>query len=302
MRVPRSKARSRRSGAPEQGREIRVTALSHKWLRQVLTDRGVKAPSDAACAAFVRSLQPAGHEQARTFLNAVAKGVESTDQMAAFLAAINAAHREAAPVATEPQAVRAVRPPHRTPSPTPLAPSAKRKPLAAADSAERAALREQGMHIYAGKAAMKIELDVLRAAEGESSRLTVQIELAPAVAPRSFDWEQKIPFQFTRRELPLLGAMLMGYAGESLVLTNHGPDHDKRLELHQQGHVLYVKLRQGTKTLAMPVEAADLFGWVAITVAALKNHHQALDSGALFEILKRTGAMHAAASTSKLQT
>jgi hypothetical protein len=276
-----------------------VTALSHKWLRQVLTDRGVKAPSDAACAAFVKSLDPAGHEQARAFLNAVTKGVESTEGMTAFLASINAAHREAAPVATEPLAVRSLPLPSRNSRPVLPATPVKRKAVAAADSAERAALRDQGMHIYAGKAAMKIELDMLRAAEGDPSRLTVQIELAPAVAPRSFDWEQKIPFQFTRRELPLLGAMLMGYAGGSLVLTNHGPDHDKRLELHQQGNVLYVKLRQGIKTLAMPVEAADLFGWVAITITALKNHHQALDSGALFEILKRTGAMHAAASTPK---
>lgn len=247
----------------------------------------------------MESLDPAGHEQARAFLNAVTKGVESTDGMTAFLASINAAHREAAPVATEPLAVRSLPLPSRNSRPVPPATPVKRKAVAAADSAERAALRDQGMHIYAGKAAMKIELDMLRAAEGDPSRLTVQIELAPAVAPRSFDWEQKIPFQFTRRELPLLGAMLMGYAGGSLVLTNHGPDHDKRLELHQQGNVLYVKLRQGIKTLAMPVEAADLFGWVAITITALKNHHQALDSGALFEILKRTGAMHAAASTPK---
>lgn len=279
-----------------------VTALSHKWLRQVLTDRGVKAPSDAACAAFVKSLEPAGHEQARTFLNAVAKGVESTDQMAAFLEAISAAHREVTAVPPEPLAVRAVQPSTRNTRSAPPVPALKRKPVAAAVNFERAVLRDQGMHIYAAKAAMKVELDVLRAAEGGPSRLTVQIELAPAAAPRSFDWGQKIPFQFTRRELPLLGAMLMGYAGESLVLTNHGPDHDKRLELHQQGSVLYVKLRQGTTTLAMPVDAADLYGWVALTVTALKNHHQALDSGALFEILKKTGAMHAAASTSKPHT
>lgn len=279
-----------------------LTSISHKWLRQVLTDRGVRAPSDAACAAFVKSLEPAGHEQARTFLNAVEKGVESTDQMAAFLAAINAAHREVTPVLTEPLAVRTLQPSTRNPRPAPPVPALKRRTVPAADSVERAVLRDQGLHIYAAKAAMKVELDVLRAVAGEPSRLTVQIELAPAAAPRSFDWGQKIPFQFTRRELPLLGAMLMGYAGESLVLTNHGPDHDKRLELHQQGNVLYVKLRQGTTALAMPVDAADLYGWVALTVTALKNHHQALDSGALFEILKRTGAMHAAASTSKHQT
>lgn len=299
MKDQRSKARSKLSGAPERGREAPVSALSHKWLRQVLTDRGVRAPSDAACAAFVNSLDPSGQEQTRAFLNAVTKGVESTEGMAAFLASINAAHRGAVPVATESLSLRAQPLQARNSRPVPTTAPAKRKAVAAADSAERAALRDQGMHIYAGKAAMKIELDVLRAGEGEASRLTVQIELAPAVAPRSFDWEQKIPFQFTRRELPLLGAMLMGYAGSSLVLTNHGPDHDKRLELRQQGNVLYVKLRQGAKTVAMPVEAVDLFGWVAITIAALKNHHPALDSGALFEILKRTGAVHAAASLSE---
>lgn len=277
-----------------------MTALSHKWLRQVLTDRGVKAPSDAACAAYVSSLSPSGAEQARAFLVAVTKGIETTSDMTAFLAAINAARQEVAP-ATQSVAPQAAQPPARKPRPVPIPPAAKRTPVSAVESSERAALRDQGMHIYAAKTAMKVELDVLRAAEDEPSRLTVQIELAPARAPRAFDWAQKIPFQFTRRELPLLGAMLMGYAGDSLVLTNHGPDHDKRLELHLQGSTLYVKLRQGARTLAMPVEAADLFGWVAITVTALKNHHDALDSASLFEILKRTGALHAAASSSKPQ-
>jgi len=278
--------------------------LSHKWLRQVLTDRGVAAPTEAACAAFVRTLDEAGQRQVRLFLDAVIKGVESTDDMLTFLTAIQAASpTNEAPSDDTPGPSTQAAALHPRPSvrqfgaTAPVRSTTKVSSVPAPESDQRAKLREQGMHIYAGKAAMKVELDVLRGGDGESSRLTVQIELAPAKGPRAYDWARKIPFQFTRKELPLLGAMLMGYAGDILVLTNHGPEHDKRLELRQQAGSIFVKLRQGTKTLAMPVEAADLFGWVALTITALKNHHEALDSGALFEMLKRTGAMHAAAST-----
>lgn len=278
--------------------------LSHKWLRQVLKDRGVAAPTEAACAAFVGTLDEAGQRRVRLFLEAVVRGVESTDDMLTFLDSIRAAALAAQPPsAGTPQPPAQPAAPQFPPSVRETGTAATGRSLlksgstAASESGQRAMLREQGMHIYAGKAAMKVELDTLRSGEGESSRLTVQIELAPSKGPRAYDWARKIPFQFTRKELPLLGAMLMGYAGDVLVLTNHGPEHDKRLEVRQQAGSMFVKLRQGVKTLAMPVEAADVFGWVALTITALKSHHEALDSGALFEMLKRTGAMHAAAST-----
>lgn len=278
--------------------------ISHKWLRQVLTDRGVAAPPEAACAAFVRSLDEPGARKARLFLDAVARGVESSDEMSSFLELIRAAGfaAQSSSASPSPEVDQ-----FRVPTPLPKARATGAAAPGRATSKvsneltpeleKRTKLREQGMHIYAGKAAMKVELDVLRGGEGETSRLTVQMELAPASGPRSYDWARKIPFQFTRKELPLLGSMLMGYAGDTLILTNHGPEHDKRLELHQQAGMMFVKLRQGPKTLAMPVDAADLYGWVALSITALKSHHEALDSGALFEMLKRVGALHAAAST-----
>lgn len=158
-------------------------------------------------------------------------------------------------------------------------------------------MRDLGVHVYAGKAAMKVELDVLRAQEHEPVRYTVQLEMAPAKNVRSYDWQSKIAFQFTRKELPLLGAMLLGYAGETFVLTNHGPDHDKRLEIHQQGNSLFVKLRQGAKTLALPVDAADVYAWMAIVMTALKKNHEVLDSGVFLEMLKRTGTMYQSSAT-----
>ena len=138
---------------------------------------------------------------------------------------------------------------------------------------------------------MKVELDLLRAPDGEAAKYTVQIELAPSSAPRVYDWHQKVAFQFTRRELPLLAAMLMGFAGDALVLTNHGPDHDKKLEIHQQGNKLFVKIRQGGTAYSMPVEASDVFAWTAIAMTALKKNNDALDSGVFLEMLKRTGEM-----------
>ena len=275
-----------------------MAGLSPRWLGQVLKDRGVLPPSDAACSAFVASLDAQGLAQVRATLNSIVQGVESSSDMAYLLNAIEHAHQQAvAPVAMAETHVPSVQPSHPANKAQPVVVDPPAKQPRATPAEDRPWVRDLGIHVYAGKAAMKVELDVLRAQEDEPVRYTVQLELAPAKNVRSYDWQRKIAFQFTRKELPLLGAMLLGYAGDTFVLTNHGPDHDKRLEIHQQGNSLFVKLRQGAKTLALPVDAADVYAWMAIVMTALKKNHEVLDSGAFLEMLKRTGTMYQSSTT-----
>jgi hypothetical protein len=47
------------------------------------------------------------------------------------------------------------------------------------------------------------------------------------------------------------------------------------------------------------VEPADVYEWSAIVLTALKKNREDLDSASILEILKRTGAMHAAPSTQR---
>ncbi len=273
-----------------------MVALSHKWLRQVLQDRGVHAPPESACAAFVASLDETARASARAALDSIARGVETSQTLDELLGAIDAAGRRA-DESTSPAKQLCVS--EVTTVASSNCPGNRAAPTDS--SQDRPWVRDHGVHIYGQKAAMKIELDLLRGDPGMPARYTVQLELAPAKAARTFDWQRKVGFQFTRRELPLLGAMLLGYAGDALVLTNHGPEHDKRLELQMQGPSLYVKLRQGARALALPVGPADTFAWSAITLNALKKNDEALDCGLLLEMLKRTGAMSIAAASQHQQ-
>lgn len=72
-----------------------MVALSHKWLRQVLQDRGVHAPPESACAAFVASLDETARASARAALDSIARGVETSQTLDELLGAIDAAGRRA---------------------------------------------------------------------------------------------------------------------------------------------------------------------------------------------------------------
>lgn len=251
----------------------------------------MKPPSDEACAAYVASLDAAALLQARAIVDSILRGVDSSQDVDKLVYAIERAGRLDTKVNSDLKRCDHEKGHLKSRltarNPVASAPTAKVQ----AHDQDRPWIRDQGVHIYAGKTAMKVELDLLRAPDGEAAKYTVQIELAPSSAPRVYDWHRKVAFQFTRRELPLLAAMLMGFAGDALVLTNHGPDHDKRLEIHQQGNKLFVKIRQGGTAYSMPVEASDVFAWTAIAMTALKKNNDALDSGVFLEMLKRTGEM-----------
>jgi hypothetical protein len=252
-----------------------------RYVAQVLRDRGVQAPAVEQIGAYLRSLDPAGQSETHERIRKIAQGVDERDDVAALLEGIGSAARP--PVTQEPKST------DRAAAATGQSTS---KAADTRNSQTTALLRAHGMHVYAKSAALKIELDTLHTAYADATpRYTLQIE-ATRWHDGRFAWERKIPFQLTARELPVLASFLLGFAGSTLVFSNHGPNTDKRLEIEDQGGKLYVKLAYaGRSPIPVPVEAPDVFAWGELCLVALRLNRSMLDGEATVALLRRLGKM-----------
>lgn len=259
---------------------------SPRWLRQVLKDRGISPPPLNLTQAFVSSLTSGDRQILFDQLKKVALGVERTGYIDTLLAHINSAE----PGAPEPdlKQPRVVRNTHSEPP--------KNKEMPKKAKTDTPWYRGEGFHAYSTGCAMKVELDALSAEEGDRERYTVQIEMANAAQaePRGYDWHNKIAFQFTRRELPLLAAFLLGYGEATLRFSNHGPDRNKAIEIKSQGQGLYVRLGQAGQWMSMPLTPCDVYEWGVLAMRALQINSAGLDTPALLQLLRRVGGMESA--------
>lgn len=246
-------------------------AVSHKWVHQVLKDRGIPSPGLEQLARALADCTNAEQQQLAGALKAIEGAVESEQTLAWTL-----------------QLLRRVADPKPSPEPLPL--STERgmgTPSRTATTQGRAK-----HHIYAAKAALTVELDTLRKEdESQLDVFTVQVEAAPAGPGRRYDWTRKLPFQFTRRELPLLAGALLGLLNEPLKFDNHGPEANKTFELTDQGATMFVKLRQGPMHFAVPIQHSDVYAWLEIVMLALSSNAPHLGNDALMGMLKRVAAM-----------
>jgi hypothetical protein len=268
-----------------------------KYLEQVLRDRGIPHPPLRQLEVFVNSLSETQLPAMEERLRRLSLGAERQEDLDALLEGINA-HAARAPVpatasASAPQEVATT-----TPIPQPQRIEVRQKRHVAADDKLPAdvlhMLRQHGMHVYASSAALKIELATLRTGEASGAlQYTVQIDAARSKG-QSYDWHSKVPFQFTRRELPLLAAFLLGMGGKKLTLANHGPNTDKHFEVEDQGAHLFVKVRvTGKGPIALPVPAADVFGWGELCLVALQLNRPSLGTDGHLALLRRIGRMEA---------
>ena len=156
---------------------------------------------------------------------------------------------------------------------------------------------EPSHHIYGSKAALSIEVtEVITEQRAPNDRAdsfwTLQMEIAPTMTKQRYDWDRKIIFRLTKRELPLLAAVLFGWTSNA-VFANHGPANDKELTIEDQGSNLYIKLRQGKKSLSLPVGGEELFTLSSLVLKALGKNAPHLESQTILQIVKRAGPMYA---------
>lgn len=157
---------------------------------------------------------------------------------------------------------------------------------------------EPSVHAYSSSAAICLELVEVRPELDDARNeayWTLQIEMAKALSQRKFDWEKKIVFRLTKRELPLFSAVMVGALG-SLQFANHGPGGDKKLAIEDQESHLYFDMRQGKKGIAMQVGGDEIFHLASLSMKALGRNSPHLDAQTVMALVKRAGAMYGAAT------
>lgn len=277
--------------------------ISGKYIQGVLAARGVRVGEEVL--RFAQRLDDAQATALAQQLRRIELGVEQPQDIPAILDSIRAADQ----AAQQPSPPAASQPRTAAPPSSRLARSAgalagsreRRKTPAAAPDQDLALLRSHGVHVWGSSGALKVELARRAAAstdEGDPQPYTVQIEGARK-GRDGYAWERKLIFQFTRGELPLVTAFLLGFAGPSLVLSNHGPSADKQLTLQEQGDRLFCRLTQlGEAPIAVPIPAADVFACAEICCAALALNRPTCPPEMQLALLRRVGQLVSARSTS----
>ena len=156
---------------------------------------------------------------------------------------------------------------------------------------------EKSHHVYSSKGGVCFEPthvvpDALEQA-GEGY-YTLQIEAASALSKKRYDWERKIIFRLTLRELPLFAASLMGWC-PALDFGNHGAANDKFLEVRDQAAEgrMYLKVRQGKRVIGIPIGGEELFSVTTMALTVLGRNTPGLDSQSILHLVKRCGQMYA---------
>lgn len=255
-----------------------MTWLNAGFIHQALRGRGVPPPATRDIEKYISSLRPEAASVEAERVRRISMGVDRSDDVQYLLDAIKA---------NLPRAT------HREPT-EPAKPQAHAAAAAPAPQPHTEFLRAHGVHIYGQAAALKIELDTLRASDRQDEfQYTVSIEGATKrKGGGGYDWAGKVPFQLTRRELPLMAAFLLGFSTETLEFKNHGPATNKFLTVAEQRGNLFVRLGQtGRAPVPVPVEPADVYAWGELCIVALQLNRPTVGVEAQLALLRRVGRM-----------
>lgn len=146
-------------------------------------------------------------------------------------------------------------------------------------------------HVYGGRAALTFE-------EGTTPKQddhTVFVDGARG-QNRTYEWDSKIRFMFTPKELLKVLAVVIG-ATAKVKLDSHGPQKNKYLSVEHQGSKLYWTMGQGKDlSLALPIEGEDAFAIAAmLTKQIRRNYDSSLDNRDILTLVGRVvGRMQAA--------
>lgn len=158
-------------------------------------------------------------------------------------------------------------------------------PERAAPDARPAKRPRQQVKVYGSTGAFTWESAPVRAASHEAAQSTVMIEGAAAAGDGTFDWRAKIIFACARRELPQLLAVLLGWR-DAAAFRFHGGKAGKELSLTHQEHGLYVKLREGRETVAVPVTDADRYELAMLVLGVMADNDPGRDRHSVLAVCR----------------
>ena len=253
--------------------------FSQKWAHEVLKDRGIASPGHERIGTVVSALEPGRLQSIFELFKRIESGTEAVDEIDALRDLLSSVPELTVPGWTP-----------RVP-PMPNSTSVGPAELTRSTYAEVKPTRAKH-HIYGQSAALTIELDELRATPDSGvARQTVMIEAAKAIGPMQFNWKQKIAFQCMQRELPLIACALLGKLKAPLALENHGTESNKSIVLTNQAQKIFVKVRQGSRELSVPVTAPDVHAWLQLVMRALSANTPEVGETMQLALLDRVADM-----------
>lgn len=263
----------------------RGDAINPNWVRYVLNARGIQCPRLTDLTALLRGLTDQERENFRCKVHRLHTGTDSAEDMNDVVVVLNAKTRESA-LHLEP------------PEPGGAATGLVDRPPAIRHGQEPTATQqrkyERSHHVYASSGAAAFEpVAVPSEKAAHEVTHTIQIEVAKGVSARRYDWEHKIIFRLTLRELPLFAAVILGRC-PFLVAGNHGPGNDKFLEMRDQpdkGSVMLV-LKQGRRVIGVPIAAEEIFALGSMAIMTLQRNAPHLDAAAVMQMVQRAGEMY----------
>ena len=256
-------------------------------------------PDLSVMEAAIKALEPDDREAFRGSVRRIQMGVESTDDTSLLQSLMTSAANEA----TASRALVGAASEYGADTSEETAESA-RASIKAPRPMTSAELRkfERSHHVYAAKGAAAFEsVEVPSERPGQDGWHTIQIEMAKALSTRRYDWDHKIVFRLTLRELPVFAAVLLGHS-PFLIAGNHGPGNDKFLEMRDQpdeGTIMIV-LKQGKRIVGLPIAAEEVFALGSMAFKALQRNAPHLDAAAVNRLVERAGQMYGRAIGGKL--
>lgn len=154
----------------------------------------------------------------------------------------------------------------------------------------------QSTHLYGGKAAFCFTKDVTQS----GAYPTVSIDAARNApgqhtpGQQRVDWKNKVVFQLTVGELPLVFGVFFGFL-EEIYLPGHGKTKNKALTIKDQGGNYFLSMNvTGEGSIAVPASSKDTFRVMGMLLEQMKLNFPGLDTRDVLAIVKRVCDKHVA--------
>ncbi|MDO8280958.1 MAG: hypothetical protein Q7T63_22925 [Burkholderiaceae bacterium] len=263
-----------------------VQHINPRWVQTVLRTRGIPAPPVQLLGAAIATLHGEQSQQLRERVQRLHNATERGDDMTVVA-----------------DWVRTIREAPAQPDMTPakIASEPCPRPSSAAPQRPVAERHWDPSHrVYGSKAAATFEPTVIPAVDAarELPFHTLMVEMAPAETRSRYDWERKIIFRLTSRELPLVVAWLFGWCG-NLEFGGHGEANDKALILEDQKSHLFMKMKQGRRLLALQIGGEEVPALAALALKAMHLNAPWMDTQTQLQVAKRAGSLYALSVASR---
>lgn len=167
------------------------------------------------------------------------------------------------------------RPSHQASSPVAVAAPAQARSMQSDDAPARNDEPRENHHVYGRDSALTIEIDTKR-----NLSATIAIDAAPKTGERSVNWSQKLRFQLTEAELPILAGVFLGMIEEAR-FDFHGENRNKSLHVVHRNQALLVRLMEGKdRVFTVPLGAGDVYATGMLVIKALTKNMTGMEFGA----------------------